>query len=369
MDETSSVAAVATHSNESTGRSPLETFILEDLESRRDELNTFSAAKSHIKLLLDAARRHKLRAQKIGWTSTSTFALYRSGAPVGGIYGRVTTLVSHQAQRTAASRELTRQCLVLSEVPHLPGKTLHVTQAKAAASFVERMGRPVSVRPAARSTRAGISSNVSTAENLTEAWDQAASACAKLPVIKQQIDVETYLPWVPLRVFVVGEQAVAAVARVPLYVVGDGSRTLGQLTEAELPRRSAPAFLDPLKGVSAARLLKAQQLDADTVPPPGGLQLLTNDPQGQLGLGWSVDVLDQVSDSLVQLAVNAMWAFAGLGATAVDILTPALDSAENAVVSGVEPDADLREFRFPAFGKPQYPNRAIMDRIAASSPR
>lgn len=79
MDETSSVAAVATHSSESAGRSPLATFILEDLESRRDELNTFSAAKSHIKLLVDAARRQRLRAQKIGWTSTSTFALYRSG--------------------------------------------------------------------------------------------------------------------------------------------------------------------------------------------------------------------------------------------------------------------------------------------------
>lgn len=365
MDQTLDDAAVEPSSKEAPNRPPLETFILEEVEPQRGELNTFSAAKGHIRLLLDAARRRKLRVQKIGWTNLSTFALHRSAAPVAGIYGNLTTLVSHQALRATRSRELTRQCLVLSQIPHLPGKTIHVSQPKAAVSFMERINQPVSMRPSARAIHKGISARLSTEDDLAHGWERAASACAKLPVIKQQIDVEAFLPWVPVRIFVVGENATAAVARVPLYVVGDGIQTLGQLAAAELKRRNAPAFLDSLKGVTAAGLLTARQLDPEAVLSDGELQLLSYDRSGQQGQGWNIDVLEHLSEELTELAVNAMWAFPGLGAAAVDILTPSLSQAEGAVVAGVEPEADLREFRFPAFGASRFPNRAIMDRIAA----
>lgn len=368
MNQTLGDAAVEPSSKEAPSRSPLETFIFEEVEPRRSELNTFSAAKGHTKLLLGAARQRKLRAQKIGWTNTNTFALARSDAPVAGIYGHVTTLVSQQALRATSSRELTRQYLLASEIPHLPGKTFHVSQGKAAAAFMERLSRPVSVYPSSRAIHTGISARLKTQEDLAHAWEHAASSCKKLPVIKQQIDVEAFLPWVPLRIFAVGEEAVSAVARVPLYVVGDG-QTLGQLAAAELKQRNAPAFLDSLKGVTAAGLLKTRQLDPETILAPHALQLLSYDRSGQQGQGWSIDVLEQLSGSLVELAVNAMWAFPGLGATAVDILTPSLSTAEGAVISGVDPEADLREFRFPAFGPPRFPNRAIMDHIATSTSR
>ena len=365
MNQTLGEAKVESSSKDAGGHSPLETFILEEMEPRRGELNTFNDTKGHTKLLLDAARLRKLRAQKIGWTHISTFALYRSATPIAGIYGNITTLVSHQALRATSSRELTRQCLVLSKIPQLPGKTLNVSQEKAAASFMERLDQPISIRPSARAIRKGISAHLSTGADLARAWERATSACAKLPVIKQQIDIEAFLPWIPLRVFVVGEHAVAAVARVPLYAVGDGSQTLSQLAVSELKRRKAPAFLETLKDVRAAGLLKARELDPDMVLPTGRLQLLSYDHSGQQGQGWSIDIREQLSESLGELAVNAMWAFPGLGATAVDILTPSLSTSEGAVVSGVEPGADLREFRFPAFGVSQFPNRAILDRIAA----
>jgi D-alanine-D-alanine ligase-like ATP-grasp enzyme len=344
--------------------SPLETFIWNQLESARAQVNTFSSAKEHTRLLLDAAKRRKMRPQKIGHTNVSTFALARSEEQIAGIYGMTTTLVSHQALRLASSRELTRQCLVVSEIPYLTGKTFHFSQPRAAAAFMERLGRPVSVRPASPAIRTGISAHLDTAEQLAEAWKRAVNSCSKLPVARRMIDVEAFLPWVPLRIFVVGENAVAAVARVPLYVVGDGTQTLRQLALAELKRRNAPAFLEPLKGVRAMGLLQSRELDPGKVLPEGRLQLLSYDNNGQQGQGWSMDVLDHLSEDLVELAVNAMWAFPGLDATAVDVLTPKLNSAKSAVVAGIEPGADLQEFRFPAFGVCRFPNRAIMDRLA-----
>lgn len=75
---------------------------------------------------------------------------------------------------------------------------------------------------------------------------------------------------------------------------------------------------------------------------------------------------DRLSAELTTLAINAAWAFPGMGASAVDILTPTLGSADQALVAGLEPEADLREFRYPAYGKARYPNLEIMRRIAGS---
>lgn len=62
---------------------------------------------------------------------------------------------------------------------------------------------------------------------------RAGAACSELAAPRQQVDAETFLPWVPLRVFVVGEEMVAAVARVPLYVMGHGAQTALERAERE----------------------------------------------------------------------------------------------------------------------------------------
>ena len=135
MDQTETSTAAESFGERSEAQSPLARFILDEVEPIRDRLNSWDSVKSHVKLLLDAAQGRKLRPQKIGWTSTSTFTLSHSGRQVGGIYGGVTTLVSHQALRTTDSRELSRHCLRLSDVPHLAAKTFHIAQGKSAASF------------------------------------------------------------------------------------------------------------------------------------------------------------------------------------------------------------------------------------------
>ena len=367
MTETFEDSTDSSDPGEELGQSPLERFIFRELEPQRENLNSWKADKSHLQMLIDSARRRKLHPQKIGASNIPTFTLPRAGNQVAGIHGKITTLVSDQALRAANSRELTRQCLVLSNVPHLPGQTFHISQVKTAASFMESLGEPVSIRPASGASRTGVHANLTTVDELADAWEHAAAACSKLPAVQQQIDVEAFRPWVALRVFVVSEEPVAAVARVPLYVVGDGSTSLGQLAHQEVERRNSCGFLTPVKGSSAEDRLNAQGLSSETVPRRDQLQVLNYDQTGQQGQGWSVDVLDLLGDRLNELAVNALWAFPGLSATAVDILTPSVGGGEHAVVSGVEPEADLREFRFPAFGAARFPNRAMMDRIAGLS--
>lgn len=366
MTETFEHPADSADPRDESGASPLERFILDELEPQRDELNEWDSPRSHTKILLHTGEGQKLRSKQIGGKNSRAFTLSRRGHLLGGIDGAVTTLVSHHALRTANSGELTRQCLALSEIPHVPARTFHVSQYKPAVAFRHHGSTSVSLKPTAQAAQGGASANLATEEAFAEAWERAVAACSKLPAPHQQIDVEVYLPWIPLRVFVVGEDAPAALVRVPLYVVGDGVQSALQLAEQELQRRNGCRYLKPVEEESALDFLQSIHLEADTVLEHGHVQLLTYDRSGQGEAGWSVDVTDQVSAELFTLAVNATWAFPGMGAAAVDILTPTLGSADKALVSGVEPGADLREFRYPTYGQPRYPNLAIMRRISGA---
>lgn len=350
-----------------SGTTPQEQFIREVALPQWDALNAWENPKTHVKLLLDAARGRKLTPKKIGYTSVKTFSLSYSGAAASGVYGDVTTLVSHQALRATGNRELSRQCLTMSGIEHLPSKTFHVSQGSAAVAYADSLGRPVTVRPATRTLKGHARTNIELVGDLAEAWEHLAQACDHLPVPRQLIEVEAFYPWIALRAFAVGEETVASVVRVPLFVVGDGAQSLGDLAAAELQRRVECSFLDKPPITTAEKLFANGRLDPATVPSRGKIQLLTDSAEGQTGLGWSVDVTDQLSDDLKSLAVNALWAFPGLGASAVDIVTPSLDSADQALVAGLEPGGDLREFRYPAYGKTRLPNRAIMENIVAST--
>ncbi|RJN32976.1 hypothetical protein [Nesterenkonia natronophila] len=343
------------------GPTPLEQFILNHRELLREDPNTWAPVKSQTKLLLDAAEGRRLRVQKIG----STHVISRSGVRVGGVSDGVSTLVGHQALRATVSPELTRRCLALSDVPFLSAKTLHVSQAKSAAAFLDRTKRPVSILPSAGLAHGGLAVDLRTRDQLLQAWDRTSEAVSHMPTMRQQIEVETFLPWLPLRLFVVAEEVVAAVARLPLYAIGDGNRTLDQLAEAAVKRRNASEHLEPVKDADLRDLLDILLVEGQRVLPPEQVRLLTNDRRGQMGAGWSVDITNHIGPELTDLAVSGMWSVPGLGASAVDILTPSLAPEGQAVVSGVAPAAALREFRYPAYGRSQLPNRAIMQRIAA----
>lgn len=363
LPETSDRAAGA-------GQSPLETFILDEVEPQRDALNEWTSLRSHTSILLHTADGRRLHSQRIGGKESRSFTLSRSGVQLGGIDGNVTTLVSHQALRAAQSLELTRQCLALSDIPHLASRTFHVSQYKSASAFARDAGHSLNLKPTSDSGQSdsgqgGATSNLTTEEAFDTAWDRAVAACSELPVPRQHIDVAIFLPWIPLRVFVVGEEAVSAVARVPLYIVGDGQQTAQQLADNELQRRTECKYLEPVPDRTAWGLTEALPVDPGTVLERGQLHVLTHDQGGQSGTGWSVDVTERISSDLATLAVNATWAFPGLGASAVDILTPALTSENQAVVAGLDPAANLREFRYPAYGQPRYPNLDIMKRIAS----
>ncbi len=345
-----------------TAPGPVEDFISAEIEPRRDDMRKVRQPKKHTSILLeDARKRRRVVHKKIG----TSYLLLRGGRTIGGVDGGMTTLVSEQARRVTQSLLVTRKYLRASGVPTLPAKVFHADQAAAAERQRLSFGSAVTIRPASVGADGGTTVGVTTSEGFHRAWERAAEAVRGLRTLSQQVQVQAHRPGLALRVFVVGETPAAAVVRVPLYVVGDGRSTVEELADAEKARHQQCRYLGPLFPTVDEAFLAEGGVRLSTVPPAGEVTMLSLSSEAPGTV--TVDVLEKISPELAELAVDAMWALPGLGATAVDILTPSLDSAEGAAVTGVDPAARFYEFLYPTYGTYRRCGLAILDDMIASA--
>lgn len=340
-----------------------EQFVANVVERQRGELNTWDKALDHLGALLeDARKRRRMTPNKV---MSSNYVLHRSGKTIGGFDGPYTTFVSEQARKASQSLQMTRDYLRASKVPILPGRSFHVSQLSAAEKFANRLGDYVTVRPVSALAGHGTTISVAPGTDFVRAWERALDACKELRPLNQQIQVEGTKSGLTLRVYLVGEAPAGAVVRVPFYVVGDGETTVEDLIREEKSRRRQCRYLKKRFPTVDNEFLAPAGTSLEAVPEAGAIHFLTQVPNVDTGGGLSVDVLGEVNKALIDLAIDAMWAFPGLDATAVDILTPSLEDATDAVVLDVDPAADVTEFIYPAYGRPRRVSLKILDHMIA----
>lgn len=337
-----------------------ERFIAQHVEPQRERLRTWNGILAHDALLHRAARRKRITVKQI---SESNRIFFLSDVVVGGMDAAITSLVSHQARRISRSKQMTKRYLEASEVPTPKGKAINTTEFSRAVKYMKALGRPVAVKPSSGRTGKGITTNVTTETQLRQAWSRAMAARSATSESKYQMVVEAHHPGLDVRVFVVGQQAVGAVARIPLYIVGDGVTTVGGLADAEIERRQANAYLAGRQPEVTDEFLAPVGLTRASVVEMGRIQLLTPIADTARGGGLAVDITDLLSDDLQDLAVDGLWSIPGLNAAAVDLLVPSLDTADGAVVLEVNPYANIAEFHYPAYGEPRRVADAIMEQI------
>lgn len=348
------------------GASLTERFIAEYVEPQYAQLRRWSSTLPHDQLMQRAARRKRMTIKKI---TDSNQLFFLSGVVVGGMDGIITSLVSHQARRISRSKAMTKRYLTAGQVPTPKGKAINPTDFARAVKYMKALGKQVAVKPSAGRTAQGITVNVTREPQLRAAWQDAMSARSATSDSRYLIVVEEYIPGLDVRTYVVGGEVVAAVARIPLYVVGDGVTSIGGLADRELARRASNEYLASRQPEVTDSFLAPVGVTRDSVPAHGELQLLTTIADTTRGGGLAVDVLDQLGDDLKELAVDGLWAIPGLGAAAVDLLAPELGSAEGAVVLEVNPYANIMQFHYPSYGEPRKVNDAVMDEILERASR
>lgn len=343
-----------------------ERFIADHVEPQRERLRTWNGVLAHDVLIHRAARRKGITVKQI---SGSNRIFFLSDVVVGGMDAVITSLVSHQARRVSRSKQMTKRYLEASEVPTPKGKAINTTDFSRAVKYMKALGKPVAVKPSSGRTGKGITPNVTTETQLRQAWAKAMAARSATSESKYQMVVELHHPGLDVRVYVVGQQVVGAVARIPFYIVGDGVTTVGGLADAEIERRQANAYLAGRQPQVTDEFLAPAGLTRASVVEVGRIQPLTGIADTSRGGGLAVDITDLLSDDLRDLAVDGLWSIPGLSAAAVDLLAPSLDTADGAVVLEVNPYANITEFHYPAYGEPRRVADAIMEQILERASR
>ena len=143
----------------------------------------------------------------------------------------------------------------------------------------------------------------------------------------KEIMVEDYLLGTEYRFFVLGEQTLAVLLRVPANVIGDGVHTVAELVAAknDHPLRG-DGSRTPLKKIALGDIeqlqLKEQGLTVDSIPAKDQLVQLRANSNISTG-GDSIDMTDEMHASYKEIAVGISKAM-GAAVCGVDLIIPDL---------------------------------------------
>ena len=164
-----------------------------------------------------------------------------------------------------------------------------VTSPADAWETAEYIGVPVVVKPQDGNQGRGVTTNLTTKEQVLAAYAAALGESSS-------VIVEKFAPGNDYRLLVVGGQVVAASRREPAQVMGDGRKTIRELVEIENrdPRRAehhasslSKIHIDDI----AVNILKDQGFTADSIPPAGQMVLIRRNANLSTG-GTAIDVTE-----------------------------------------------------------------------------
>ena len=215
---------------------------------------------------------------------------------------------------------------------NVPQSVEFTSLEQAVASYPLFEGRAVVIKP--KSTNYGL--GISIFQQGVHNRDDFAKAVEIAFREDKEIMVEDYLVGTEYRFFVLGEETLAVLLRVPANVVGDGVHTVAELvaTKNAHPLRG-DGSRTPLKKIALGDIeqlqLKEQGLTVDSIPAKDQLVQLRANSNISTG-GDSIDMTDEMHDSYKQLAVGITKAM-GAAVCGVDLIIPNLKKPAEASLS------------------------------------
>lgn len=213
---------------------------------------------------------------------------------------------------------------------------------------------PLVIKPVLGSLGKGVVTNVINDAELFEGLDYIRRSYEYEDLI-----VEQYVKGKEYRVYVVGDQVVAATEKIPANIIGDGINTIEHLIEMKNETRKDNPYLARKmikKDESLLKHLKKNNLNLEIVPEQGDQIRLKGQANISAG-GDPVDVTDSLNDTIKQIAINAVKAIPGLLHAGVDVIS----NDDNVVVIEVNATADISMHLFPIEGTPRNVPEHIID--------
>ncbi len=304
--------------------------------------------------ILRAARRRNIPYTRL---NSGSLVQLGEGKHQRRIWTAETDATSAIAEAIASDKDLTKRLLRQVGVPVPHGRA--VSSAEDAWVASQEIGFPVVVKPCSANHQRGISIELTTKEEIMQAYDFAVEAGETEDILVEQFALGQHH-----RLLVVGNRLVAAAKGHSEVVIGDGVLTIKELVAIvnSDPRRGE-AYTDQLGTLllSAPAIieLNKQGLTVDSIPEAGRTVVVRR--TGDL----TTDCTDEVHPETAEQAVIAARVvgldIAGLDVLATDISRP-LSEQKGAVVE-VNAGPSLSPHVSPLYGKPQKVGDAIVDML------
>jgi cyanophycin synthetase len=334
-----------------------KTFSIEDKIAEAKHIAAGTELGPSAMAIIEAAER-----RGIPWRRENVFSLIQLG------YGK--NLHRVQAAMTdgtgiigvdlAGNKDLTKQMLWEYSIPVPDGEI--VQNEEEAIEALELIGAPVVVKPLDGRQGKGVSLNLKTPEEVTEAFHIAEEYSSKV-LVEELFEGKNY------RVLIVDGKMVAASERVPCGVVGDGKHTVGELIEIENQ--------NPMRGEGHEKPLTKIKVDPiilsamdkegwklEDVPEGGERVSLCAGMNLSTG-GTARDVTDEVHTSIKNLCERAA-RLIDLDICGVDLVLEDISAAmptEKGGVIEINAAPGLRMHTFPSEGKPRDVGGAIIEML------
>lgn len=317
--------------------------------------NTFESWPGHLSDIEESARRFGFTVDRIGRLRV----LSKGGVPYGLFNGLTPSLVSSPAAAVVRNKWRTKQLLTKNLQHYVPaGRQFEATELDQAARYLATHDASWwVVKPVDGKQGEGISVGVATVEDLNQAWDKVSKATTTSQ--SRRVLIEELVQGVDLRVFVVRGEVVASAIRLPPFTVANGRSTLQELLVSLEQARTAHAYLRGKKIKVDEKALEIHGLRWLDTPDKGEVVFFNSTANLSAG-GVSVDVTDEMSQEVKNIAVSATRAIPGLEAAGVDILIPDLSSARGARIIELNSAPNSAVHQYPSFGQPRRVTDAIV---------
>ena len=332
-----------------------EDFPLEEHLQRARAAITASSLGPSTQAIVDAATR-----RGIPWARVNNDSRIRlgTGKAIRHVEATVTDRTSVIAVDLASNKDETKR--VLREVGLPVPEGCVVSTRDAAIECLQHLTPPVVIKPLDSNQGRGVSLNLTTAEQVGEAFDLARENSPRV-IVEEMFRGNDY------RVVVVNGRMVAAAQRIPAHVWGDGVHTIRELIDlANHDPRRGDHHEKPMTKIQAdplvVAILKRHGRTLDDVPAKG-VQVLLRDSANLSTGGEARDVTDRVHPSVQRVCERAARVI-GLDVCGVDLILPDVEQPLNkGGIVEVNAAPGIRMHHFPAEGTSRDVGGAIVDML------
>lgn len=330
-----------------------ENFIEEQIVKPGLSINESDEALSSVNLLIREALRRDWTVDKY---SKGLVRFLDGQTVVGGLNQTVSSIVSSIAVATSNQKHATKKAFANSGLRVAPGEFFRANQREEAFEYFSNVQKPVVVKASVGSMGDSVSVNVSTPEEFDRAWAKAVKGRGPNAIIL----VERQFEGIDIRAYVVDGKMVAAVTRVPAFVVGNGRSTLAELIQQLLTDRKASAYLRTLPVRIDDGWIERQGLKGDSILENGRILTLNRTANTHQGAA-NFAITPLISNSIATMAELAARSIPSLNAVGIDLMIKSFENADQAILLEANASGSLLLHHYPAYGEPVDVACAIID--------